>query len=75
MNALLDRLTDNSLEVKHDALGAIHALILKQGQGICKELYRKNIVKLLETVVAEVIPRGFVPDLAWNRTIRISGSV
>jgi len=53
VNALLDRLTDNSLEVKLDALGSIDALILKQGQSICIELYRKNILKLLETIVAK----------------------
>lgn len=54
VNALLDRLTDNNAEVKIDALGSIDALILKQGQSLCKELYRKNILKLLQVVADEV---------------------
>lgn len=54
VDALLDRLTDNNAEVKKDALRSIDALILKQGQSLCKELYRKNILKLLQVVANEV---------------------
>ena len=54
VNALLDRLTDNNMEVKCDAVGSLGALILHEGQSLCKELYRKNILKLLEVVYKEV---------------------
>jgi len=47
-------LTDNSREVQLDALRSLDALILKQGQSICKELYRKNIFTLLDSIVAQV---------------------
>jgi hypothetical protein len=55
VNALLDRLTDNSLEVKLDALQSLDALLLKQGQSTCKEIYRKNIVALLGKIVTQVL--------------------
>ena len=54
VNALLDRLTDDNVEVKIDALKSIDALVLKQGESLCKELYRKNILKLIEGVVIAV---------------------
>jgi hypothetical protein len=54
VNALLDRLTDNNIQVKYDAVGSLDALIVKEGQSLCKELYRKNILKLLEVVQTEV---------------------
>jgi hypothetical protein len=56
VNALLDRLTDNNLEVKYDAVDSIDALVLKEGQGTCKELYRKNVLTLLEKLLNEVRP-------------------
>ena len=54
VNALLDRLTDDNTEVKTDALGSIDALLLKEGESLCKELYRKNILKLLEKTLLTV---------------------
>ena len=41
-----------------DALGSIHALILKEGT-LCKELYRKNIIRLLEAIFASL-------DAEWS---------
>lgn len=55
VNALLDRLTDDNMEVKHDALGSIDALILKTGESLCKELYRKNILTLLDIILHQVL--------------------
>jgi hypothetical protein len=54
VNALLDRLTDDNMEVRFDAVGSLDALIIKEGQSLCKELYRKNILKLLEVALMEV---------------------
>jgi hypothetical protein len=51
---LLDRLTDDNAEVKIDALKSIDALVLKEGESLCKELYRKNILKLIEVIVTAV---------------------
>ena len=42
------------MEVKCDALGSIEALILKEGQSLCKEFYRKNILKLIEVILFAV---------------------
>jgi hypothetical protein len=54
INALLDRLTDDNTEVKTDALGSFDSLILKEGESLCKQLYRKNILKLLEKILLTV---------------------
>jgi len=54
INALLDRLADDNTEVKTDALGSIDILIMKVGESLCKELYRKNILKLLEKTLLAV---------------------
>jgi hypothetical protein len=54
VNALLDRLTDNNEEVQYDALGSIDALVLNEGQSLCKELYRKNILVLIEKMLNRV---------------------
>lgn len=51
---MLDRLTDDYAEVKIDALKSIDALVLKEGESLCKELYRKNILKLIEVTVTAV---------------------
>jgi nitric oxide reductase activation protein len=54
VNALLDRLTDNNEEVQYDALGSIDALVVNEGQSLCKELYRKNILTLIEKTLNRV---------------------
>jgi hypothetical protein len=54
VNALLDRLTDDNMQVKHDALESIDALVLKEGESLSKELYRKNILKLIEVIFSNV---------------------
>ena len=51
---MLDRLTDDNVEVKIDALKSIDALVLKEGESLCKELHRKNILKLIEVIVIAV---------------------
>ena len=56
VNALLDRLTDDNVEIRSDALGSIDALVLKTGESLCKELYRKNILTLLDLVLHQVFP-------------------
>jgi hypothetical protein len=42
---------DNDAAVILNALGSLDALILKQGQSLCTELYRKNIVTLLDKLL------------------------
>lgn len=54
VNALLDRLTDDNEEVQCDALGSIDALVAHEGQSLCKELYRKNILTLIEKMLGKV---------------------
>ena len=54
VNALLDRLTDDNMQVKHDAIESLDALVLKEGESLCKELCRKNILKLIERVFLDV---------------------
>jgi len=54
VNALLDRLTDDNEEVQCDALGSIDELVAHEGQSLCKELYRKNILTLIEKMLGKV---------------------
>jgi hypothetical protein len=42
------------LEVQVDALGSIDALILKEGESLCKEMYRKNILTLIKKTIQSV---------------------
>ena len=54
VNALLDRLTDDFLEVQVDALRSIDALILKEGESLCKEMCRKNLLTLIKKIIFSV---------------------
>jgi nitric oxide reductase activation protein len=40
--------------VQYDALGSIDALVVNEGQSLCKELYRKNILTLIEKMLSRV---------------------
>ena len=68
VDALLDRLTDNNEEVQCDALGSIDALIVNEGQSLCKELYRKNILALIEKMLNKVLanfPMALTQRSCW----------
>ena len=70
----MDRLTDDNNEVIHDALGSIDALILKTGESLCKELYRKNILVLLDMILHKVFTSLCRAKIVSHRSIEDNGT-
>ncbi|EEB06577.1 hypothetical protein SJAG_01621 [Schizosaccharomyces japonicus yFS275] len=51
---LLERLTDDSIEVVIEVTGAIRNLAVEDGYDVCMDMYRKNILSPLKTWMAKI---------------------